>query len=290
MPERLMTLARLKNFYIIAILIVLLLSPVNSARANVILDYLKATPQSDGILLEWETSSEADSSGFYILRSTKLDINYTRLNIFFLSDSEAGEGVYYSYLDDQVIPGINYYYKLEAIDLDGSRDFFGPVSASFLTPIPTWTSTATLTPTNNGLTSAPSSTPARGTTLTPIISPTPTQTGTIFILITQTNTPTPLVTELVPDKPTVTPTLEPLPTFDFLFPAPTSTPIISSTPSPQITSTELGRVSSLRPRPLSTRYIVLLGIVLLLWACLLVFLVLLIRKIFQSAIDLEEVD
>ena len=38
-------------------------------------------------------------------------------------------GADYSLLDTEVTPGITYYYRLEALDRTGNREFFGPVSA-----------------------------------------------------------------------------------------------------------------------------------------------------------------
>jgi hypothetical protein len=251
--------------------------------ARVVLNYFKATSQSDGILLEWETSSETNSSGFYILRSTNPDLNYTRINIYFLSDSEAGEGAYYSFLDDELIPGFVYYYKLEAIDLDGSREFFGPVSAGFMLAAPTITPTPARTEKTQTRTPTPS---GRATSTSPgIITPTQTETGKPQM----TTTPfTPTISETVSDQPTVTPTLEPLPEFEYLFPAPTATSIVSPTPviSPMPIESELPVAS--QSRHLTTRYVILIGIILFLWIFLFVFWVLIVRKLSQSALIIED--
>jgi len=288
MPKKPKPLSRFRVFLLIAILVVQVIQPAHRVHAEVVLNFFRATSQIDGILLEWETSSETSSSGFYILRSTKPDLDYTRLNIYFLSDSETGEGVYYSYLDDQEIPNTTYYFKLEAIDINGSSDFYGPVSAGFLIRTSTTTATATTVQTTSSPVST--STPTRAITSILTKSPTPTLTATVIPPITQTIGPSPTISETVSSKPSVTPTLEPLPTFEYLFPASTATRIASITPSPTIITTQPKLASTLRPTPLSPRYVILLGIILLLWAFLSVFLVLLVRILFQNAIRVEESD
>ena len=233
--------------------------------------------------MEWETSSETNSSGFYLLRSTNMDLNYTRINIYFLSDSEAGEGAYYSYLDDELIPGFVYYYKLEAIDLDGSREFYGPVSAGFMLAAPTITPTPVRTEINQTRTPTPF---GRATSTSPgIFTPTQTATGLPRMTITPFS---PTISETVSVQPTATPTLEPLPEFEYLFPAPTRTSIVSPTPAISPMPTESSILLSSQARLLTTRYVFLIGIILILWIFLFVFWVLVIRNLFQRALIVED--
>jgi hypothetical protein len=267
---------------------VIIIKPLAGARAEVVLDYFRATSQADGILIEWETSFESNSSGFYILRSLRQDQDFTRINIFFLSDSEDGEGVFYSYLDDQVSSNTVYYYKLEAIDLDGSRELFGPVSVGYEIQTATSTPTGTITP---GLQiTNPSNTPSptNGITAQPNITPTPTQTGTVILSGNQTPIPSATITGTISTIPTETPTLEPLPTFEFLFPASTSTRAVTATPTSQIIMTEQDTASSQPSQPISSRHVLLLGIIILLWLTLTSFMILLIWKFFQDVPEVEE--
>ncbi len=288
MVQRQNTLLLKRLFISLLFLTVIFIQPLASVRAEVVLDYFRASSQSDGILVEWETSFESNSSGFYILRSLRQNQDFNRINIFFLSDSEAGEGVFYSYLDDEVAPNTIYYYKLEAIDLDGSIELFGPVSVGYKVQTATPTLTGTITP---GLpitipTNTPS--PTSGITVQPYITTTPTQTGTVNISVNQTPMPSVTITGTISTIPTKTPTLEPLPTFEFLFPASTSTRAVTATPTFQIVTTEQGSVSSQPAQPISSRHVFLLGIVILLWLTLASFMILWIWKFFQDVPEVEE--
>jgi hypothetical protein len=283
-----------QGFFLIAILLVSFFVPLAAVRAEVVLDYFVASAQDDGVLLEWETLSESDSNGFYLHRSTKADSDFTRLNIFFLSDSETGEGVFYSYLDDQVVPGFTYYYKLEAIDFNGSRTMYGPVSVNYKTQS-TRTPTATLRGGNATAMPTITQTPTLGTVSATQRTPTPTLTPTGLVLLLSSQTPSlsptpspsPTPAEDVTVEPTQTPTLEPLPAFEFLFPAPTTTPIASPTALKTQITPEPELSAQTTAEPLTKRHAILLGIILLLWFFLLVFLVFLIRNF---ALHLEEAD
>jgi hypothetical protein len=91
-------------------------------------------------------------------------------------------------------------------------------------------------------------------------------------------------------QPTKTPTLEPLPAFELLFPAPTITPVASPTALQlQITSEPNLAVES-TPEPLSKRHIVLLAIIALLWVFLFVFFVFLVKNFFHHFHEADEVN
>jgi hypothetical protein len=283
--------SRRQFFFLMTILLASLLAPLGSGRAEVVLDYFVASAQDEGVLLEWETTTESNSNGFYLYRSTKPDRDFTRLNIFFLSDSEVGEGVFYSYLDEQVIPGYTYYYELDAIDFDGSRVTYGPVRVNFQVQTVN-TPTATL---RSGLQTATPTLTATSTlgTLNPTQrTPTPTPTGLILLLPSATVTPSPTPTEAdaTTPEPTQTPTLEPLPAFEFLFPAPTATQIPSPTTLAQQISAEPEPAVQPSLKPLTPRHIVLLVIIALLWVFLVAFLVFLIRNYVHHLEEAEEVN
>jgi len=83
----------------------------------------------------WETASEVNSAGYNIYRkrvSTDPGENteYIKINralIPGLGDSTTGKS--YSYIDYNVLNGEIYYYKLEAVEYNGSSRFYGPVMA-----------------------------------------------------------------------------------------------------------------------------------------------------------------
>jgi len=89
-----------------------------------------ATGRGDSILVKWETGYEIDSVGFHLHRGPGPAGPFeriTRAAIPALSFSIGGRE--YSYLDEDVMPGAVYYYRLEEIDVDGKRSFHGPIGA-----------------------------------------------------------------------------------------------------------------------------------------------------------------
>jgi hypothetical protein len=84
-----------------------------------------------GIRVEWETANEIDNVGFYLYRARTPDGPFVQLNEAIIpsqSPGGSGGGVY-SWLDEVVRPGVTYYYKLEAVDVQGAGTLYGPVSA-----------------------------------------------------------------------------------------------------------------------------------------------------------------
>jgi uncharacterized protein YjiK len=87
------------------------------------------------IWLEWTTESELENIGFEIYRSEKENGNYSIISSYIDNDELEGlgnssTGHRYSYLDDSVIPGQTYWYKLADQDIHGISTFHGPVSIS----------------------------------------------------------------------------------------------------------------------------------------------------------------
>lgn len=185
--------------------------------SSVIISNFTATPGGPSALIEWQTTSENNIGGFYVVRSQNSAGPYGRTSGFILSKGSTNIGGIYNYLDTNLQYGANYFYKLEV--LDGSMqtlEFVGPASASLstatptITPTPTITLTPTrsLTPTITSTLSATyTQTPSRTFTLVPTRTRTPgivfTNTRTLvpsftytatFLLKTSTNTPRPTFT------------------------------------------------------------------------------------------------
>ena len=90
-----------------------------------------ATPHDGYVLLQWETASEIDNAGFNLWRSEAEAGSYAKLNAD-LIPARGGPTTWasYSYVDDAIINGVTYWYKLEDVDVHGASTFYGPVSAT----------------------------------------------------------------------------------------------------------------------------------------------------------------
>lgn len=90
-----------------------------------------AAPASGNILLTWETGSETNLQGFNLHRSETTNGAYTQINTSVIQALNHGQpvGASYSWLDEDVVRGETYYYKLEGLEDGGLKSYFGPVSA-----------------------------------------------------------------------------------------------------------------------------------------------------------------
>ncbi|MDM8562662.1 PKD domain-containing protein, partial [Candidatus Marithioploca araucensis] len=84
-----------------------------------------ATTKDDGIHLDWETVSEIDNAGFYIVRARDENGKYTeviRITEQLIQSVDGSiNGASYSYVDSNVISGNTFYYALEDIEFSGKR-------------------------------------------------------------------------------------------------------------------------------------------------------------------------
>lgn len=139
-----------------------------------------ALAQTSTIKVYWETASEVNMSVFYVLRSLSATGTFQRISNFIPAEGDLG-GAIYEYIDENVQVGTTYYYKLEAVETNGSSDFHGPVSARI--PIAGETPTPTPSPTT------PAPTPATPTPTTqPTQAPQPTATPAPFVRFWATET------------------------------------------------------------------------------------------------------
>jgi hypothetical protein len=206
----------------------LIASTILDAGAAVTLVKFEADWQDDGsVLVVWESSSELDTTAYFLYRAGSLSGPWTDYVDFEPAAGNEFTGASYTFVDNDVTPGNSYYYRLEETAADGSSSFFGPISAR--SP---GTSSATATSTANG-TSRPNVVPTatQQFTNTPppagtgSAAPTPTRppvqaaapvratpTRALTALVT---TPTPIggaVPASAPSTPTFVPTATPEPT------------------------------------------------------------------------------
>jgi len=93
---------------------------------SVELSDFRVEARSDTVAIAWRTSWEADNAGWNLYRSAGGG-EYVKLNDSFIKPYQYD----YEYVDADVEAGVRYCYKLEAVDLDGSTQTFGPECVDF---------------------------------------------------------------------------------------------------------------------------------------------------------------
>jgi hypothetical protein len=105
------------------------------------LDYFDAAPEDDGIELSWAVNEaeESEVAGFNLYRSVKSDETDTKA--ITSRDKLNGELITgkspYEYVDTTVERDVIYNYWLEALDVSGSSETFGPVECTWNGALPT---------------------------------------------------------------------------------------------------------------------------------------------------------
>jgi hypothetical protein len=104
--------------------------------AAVTLAGFTAQPRDTSILVQWETASEQNNAGFHLYRGTDAEGPGMLLNEALIAAQAPGstEGFSYEWRDAAVQADTTYYYWLEAVDLNGDTERFGPVSATVEAP------------------------------------------------------------------------------------------------------------------------------------------------------------
>ncbi len=149
---------------------------------------------NNAITLEWETASEYNNLGFFIVRSGSEGGEYIPVSDFIPAEGSAVNGYSYQFVDGTVTAGQIYFYKLQAVDLNSTYEYFGPIT-NFPNPTPTRTSTQTKS-SSSTLTTTITQTRTATIASSATISPTVTETSP-FSFVTNTNTVTATVTAIV---------------------------------------------------------------------------------------------
>ncbi len=107
----------------------------NDQSLPVELTSFTASAENGRVTLKWTTASEVNNQGFVILRSVHSQNGFTELASYQNNPKLEGAGNAsqkrsYSYVDQSVINGNTYYYKLVDVDMNGIRTEHGPVSAT----------------------------------------------------------------------------------------------------------------------------------------------------------------
>ena len=94
------------------------------------LSSFEAAATNKKIILTWTTESEIDNAGFNIYRAESENGQYVKINTSLIPAKGAvTQGASYEIIDKDVKNRKTYYYKLEDIDLNGTSNMHGPVSA-----------------------------------------------------------------------------------------------------------------------------------------------------------------
>lgn len=112
-------------------------APQGPPALHVELLSFEAAPQGGSILVSWETATEIDNSGFNLYRAGSLEAEKSQLNDDLIpSQVPPGSpiGAYYEFVDGTVEAGGTYFYWLEAVDIYGATELFGPVNATAQRP------------------------------------------------------------------------------------------------------------------------------------------------------------
>ncbi len=85
--------------------------------------------QKKRVYIAWKTASEVNNLGFNIFRSEVKSGPYAKINPKLIAGRKsATQAKEYSFVDQNVQMGCDYFYKLEQIDLAGTRHYFGPLT------------------------------------------------------------------------------------------------------------------------------------------------------------------
>ncbi len=90
----------------------------------------RASPaDGGGVLLEWQTASEAATAGFHVQRWDGAAHRWVRVNPALLAGVQAPQGGVYRFVDPQASPREEQLYRLVEVEAGGARHTYGPFAA-----------------------------------------------------------------------------------------------------------------------------------------------------------------
>lgn len=92
-----------------------------------------ATPETDGIILNWVTASEVDNYYFTLWRASNAQGDYSNISGAIQSKGQVGNTTY-SYTDHDVVPGVTYYYKISDMSILGQETLHPTVVSAMVSP------------------------------------------------------------------------------------------------------------------------------------------------------------
>jgi aminopeptidase N len=97
----------------------------NTVNIGITLDYFRATANEKGVAASWATSAQEDLAGFNLYREgtdeDAADAGRIQLNDELITGSSP-----YRFVDAETTAGTTYQYWLEAVDVSGAREVYGP--------------------------------------------------------------------------------------------------------------------------------------------------------------------
>jgi hypothetical protein len=87
------------------------------------------TTVEGAVAIDWETVTEINLASFNVLRSQGANGPYAQINTELIPAQSSGSltGARYQFIDRGAVPRQTYYYQLQVIRLDGSREVVGPI-------------------------------------------------------------------------------------------------------------------------------------------------------------------
>lgn len=99
--------------------------------AGVFLVLSIAAGRQAAVIVEWSTASELDTAGFNVYRGISADLIDQKVNSAVIPPAtDPLQGGSYRFRDDQVVPGIRYYYLIEEVDQSGKTSRYGPIEVA----------------------------------------------------------------------------------------------------------------------------------------------------------------